>query len=140
MTSPVERALEAVHVHIASSDVPLAPAPAPAPKKRNRRKTVTFRTILLSATNPTDDVWGQDESRVEGWLIQYGDNDFVLCQSNAQLDNAAASASFANGVPGTLIPKALAVPIPCHTTDHVLVTAIAFPTKVGVIEIRQAED
>src|ERR1035441_10554137 len=63
-----------VPVHVKSSDVSLTPVVPPA-----RRKASTFHTVLLSLTNPIQDLLSQQADRCEAYVIQYGDADIVIC-------------------------------------------------------------
>lgn len=129
-----------VPVHIMGTNVPAA-APVPV-----RRKATALHTIFLSNANPIQDLLSQQADRCEAWVIQYGDADVVICHSQADANRVSQDASYAQGVSGTVIPKGILAPVPCHTTDRVFVTANSTDlggvkvAKIGVIEILYAKD
>ena len=110
-----------VPVHIMGTNVPAA---TPAPPT-TRRKASVLHTVTLSANNPIQDLLSQQADRCEAWIIQYGDADFVICHSQADANRVSLDADYSKGVSGTIVPRGCLVPVPCHTTDRVFVTANA---------------
>lgn len=131
-----------VRVHIVA-DATKGQAPAPAPVARKR--AVTMQTVLLSATNPVQQLLNENPSRREAWIIPSGDGEFLLSRSETQANHNSTLANNASGTPeGVFVPKPttpLAVPIPMHTTDPVWASGTtsiltgATTIRIGVIEI-----
>lgn len=88
--------LEAVRVHLASSDVPLS---GPAPRRKARRSV--FQTITLTSDDSTQPILPASPGRVSA-LVQALDADVTIA---AKLSDAAAGS-------GTVIPHANTVPYP----------------------------
>jgi hypothetical protein len=107
-----------VPVHVKSSDVSLTPVVPPA-----RRKASTFHTVLLSLTNPIQDLLSQQADRCEAYVIQYGDADIVICHSQADANRVSGDPDYSKGVAGAIIAKGFMMPVPVRTTDRVFVTA-----------------
>lgn len=141
MSTPGE--LAAVPVRLHPDDLSALQA---APPRAPRRKAVTLRTVLLSSTNPFQNLLGHSPRRCEAWVVQYGDADFVISHSENQAVTVSQAADYSKGADGTLIPKLLAAPVPVSTTDEVWVSgnstdlAAAKIIRVGVIEVLDAED
>lgn len=134
-----------VPVHIISTG-PGVLAPSPAPTRSPRRTAVNLRTVFLSAVNPVVPLLGKSPRRCETWLTQYGDADFVLCDSESDAVSVSGEASYANGTAGALVPKGLTAPLCLKTTDAVWVAGNSTDLggtkviRVGVIEVTYAED
>jgi hypothetical protein len=95
--------IEAVHVHLASSDVPVGQAPA-------HRKIVTvFRTIVLTADNPYEQAVNENPSRY-CWTMTGGQasatlaaNDLAVGTNQGDIQQLAGKAE-ALVVPGMFVP------------------------------------
>lgn len=99
-----ETSIEAVKVHVASSDVPMGGTP--------RRQVVTiFRTIVLTADNPWSELVPQNPNR-HSWQFTAGQqnatvaaNDVVIGSNQGDIKQAAATAEALN-MAGKFIPAA----------------------------------
>jgi hypothetical protein len=111
-----------------------------------RRRAVTLRTVLLSNTNPVQNLLGHSPRRREAYVIQYGDADFVISHSENQAIAVSTAANYAQGADGALVPKLLAAPVPVPTTDEAWVTGNSTDLagvkiiRVGLVEILDAAD
>lgn len=123
----------AVRVHIGSSDVPLG-APAPA----RRRRSVTFRTIVLSSDVPVDQVMQPDPNRVIAY-VQAGGADVVLTKSKGDAQANTRDASYSAPV-GTLLPFGNTVPYPLETNDEVWVGSAVYPAQVSVTIVTESQE
>lgn len=121
-----------VPVHVANS-ADLLPGPVP-----QRRKALRTRTLVLTVSDPIQDLLGQGENRCEAWVLQCGDNDIVVSHSGTQAKSPSNAVATLPNPSGALIIKTCLFPIPVPTNDRVWVTAQAFPTRVTVIEIDYA--
>jgi hypothetical protein len=123
-----------VPVHISNAHE-MVPGPA-----RARRKALRVRTIVLTVSDPVQDLLPQSEARCEAWVLQCGDNDIVVSHSGTQAKSQSNSVATLPNPSGALILKTILVPVPVPTNDRVWVTAQAFPTRVSVIEAVYAPD
>lgn len=120
-----------VHVSNAADLVPVT---------RTRRKAVRTRTIVLTATDPVQDLLPQSEGRCEAWVFQCGDNDIVISHSGTQAKATANTVATLPNPSGTLVVKTFLSPVPVPSNDRTWVTAQAFPTRVSVLEVIYAPD
>lgn len=84
MTTP---SIEAVKVHIATSDVPFV-----TPLPGNKRRAVSLRTFVLTSSDPVQQILGLADNRIEAW-IQNADA--------VTLPEISESASFTAGAGGS---------------------------------------
>jgi hypothetical protein len=133
----IESELSPIPVHVVSQ-------PA-AEKSKPRRKAVSLHSIQLNVTNPVQQLLGKSPNRCEAYVIQHGDKDIVLCESESDAIQVSQAADYSRNAAGTIIPKTFTGVVPCSTTDLVWVTAnstdiAAGPILVGIVEITYAED
>jgi hypothetical protein len=154
-----EQYIEPVHVKLANPEA-LAPYLANgeagiAAALKKKRIRATMRTFLITAASPIVAVLQKDPSRLDTYIVAYG-NSAVLCESFSQAqdqDNLPASAGtgvFANtpaNPQGTLLyvpsgagfsggaapPSPVSTRFTTLTQEVMYATAIAFPTYVAVL-------
>ena len=118
--------IEPVHVHIASSDVPVTP-----PRPKRKRKALSTNTYTLTSASPTQMVLPQADTRVEGWITSaVGASPPVIFIAPSQAGAAGQSGGAAQ-ISGTDT-----TPFPVNTTDQVWASAATgFPVTVSVAAI-----
>jgi hypothetical protein len=114
----------------------LARHPAATPQKK-KHKHITYRTIVLSATNPVRPLLAPDPSRDYVQIIVQG-NPVVLCESESKAQDPANQAAGLPNPEGMLLPVNPG-PIRLHLTDLTWVTAQAFPAIVSIAIVSDAE-
>ncbi|HEY1618004.1 MAG TPA: hypothetical protein VGG25_10325 [Streptosporangiaceae bacterium] len=130
---------DTVHVHLASSDVPLgvidARPPAPARGPDRRRQAAVMRYLTLTTTAAVLPLLAADLSRAEAWAQAFG-NDVVICTSKGDALTTAQTSEIA----GAVLPHANTAPTLIRTTDEVWITALAFPAQVSLIIHHKPQD
>jgi len=123
--------IEPVHVHVASSDVPLGQAPA-----GQRERIVTFYTLTFDSSRTVHQVLRPDPNRVIAY-VQAGGANIVLARTkgDAQANTADATYSQPNG---TLLPYGNTVPYPLATTSEVWAASAVYPAQLAVTVITEA--
>lgn len=122
MTTP-DTAIRPVQVHITADDTK---DHAPG------RGIAIGKTVVLTATNPSDQLLPQDKGRLYA-LVQVFDNQAVLCYSEAQVGNSANTTTGLANPDGTLCPTGVVIPIRC--SNAIWVTSAAYPTRVSVLAV-----
>lgn len=108
-----------------------------APAIPREPEEVTFTTLILTATDPVQQVAPVDPQRCECQILQAGDNDIVVAASKGEAQSASNSTALLPNPSGLIVIKTFLNPVVIKTQGRILVTAQAFPTRVGVIITRR---
>lgn len=135
MSEPAE-VVEAVAVHVRNVDE-LGRAVRPA-RAAGEPEQVTCTTLILTATDPVQQLAPIDPLRRDCIVMQAGDNDIIICASKGEAQAGSNSTALLPNPSGALMLKTVLAPLSIRTQGRLFVTAQAFPTRVSVIITRRA--